>query len=136
MTIEENMAFAYSRGQTRTFSPMLCRSTLDHFREKLSLLGMGLENRLNEAVKILSGGQRQALSLVMALLRPSKLLLLDEITAALNPDSGKRLMELVAKLIEKEQRTTLMITHNTNHIKTYGDRIVNLENGKLVPCPR
>lgn len=132
MTIEENLSFALKRGQCRglTFHTNKNRRTL--FREKLSYLGMGLENRLNELAGNLSGGQRQALSLIMALMSDSKVLLLDEITAALDPNMAELIMGLTTRIVREEMRTTLMITHNTSHMNQYGHRTLRLEEGQIV----
>ena len=133
MTIEENLSFALKRGQYRGFS---CHSTKVRralFREKLAQLGMGLENRLNELTKNLSGGQRQSLSLMMALMNDSKILLLDEITAALDPRMAELMMNLTNRIIEEEKRSTLMITHNVSHMNQYGHRTLRLEEGQITP---
>jgi putative ABC transport system ATP-binding protein len=92
---------------------------------------MGLENRMDEQVSNLSGGQRQALALVMAILCDSKILLLDEITAALDPKTAEIVMQLAAQIVRDEKRTTVMITHNMEHAITYGDRTLLLANGKV-----
>lgn len=132
MTIEENLSFALKRGQCRGFAFHANRDRRTLFKEKLAHLGMGLENRLNELTGNLSGGQRQALSLIMALMSESKLLLLDEITAALDPNMAELIMELTARIVREEKRTTLMITHNTSHMNQYGNRTLRLEDGRIV----
>ncbi len=131
MTIEENLSFAYLRGQTRGLLPHRRSKRIAFFREKLALLNMGLENRLEETTAHLSGGQRQALSLIMAILCPSEVLLLDEITAALDTKTAERIMELTSHIVSQEKRTTLMITHNMHHALHYGDRTVILSGGKI-----
>jgi putative ABC transport system ATP-binding protein len=131
LSILENMAFAYKRGLKRSLLPFNTHKRRSLFRDKLSLLGMNLENRLDDLVGSLSGGQRQALSLIMSILTPSDVLLLDEITAALDPKVAQSVMELAAKIIEAENRTTLMITHNMSHALTYGGRILILNGGKI-----
>lgn len=132
MTLYENMALAYRRGSPRFPLPFTCARRKKLFQEQLSLLHMGLEERLEEQVSQLSGGERQALSLIMALLRPAKLLLLDEITAALDPKAANRIMQIADELICREQLTTLLVTHNMDHASKYGDRILLLAEGGIV----
>jgi putative tryptophan/tyrosine transport system ATP-binding protein len=131
MSILENMTFSFRRGQSRRFSLFSNAARKAFFREKLSMLQMGLEERLDERVGNLSGGQRQALSLVMAILAEAKVLLLDEMTAALDPKASEKVMCLADKLVRKEKRTCLMITHNMTHARQYGDRLLKLEDGRL-----
>lgn len=131
MTIEENLNFAYYRGKKRSLSFSNTPKKKSFFQEKLGLLGMGLENRLGEMAGNLSGGQRQALSLIMAIMAESKILLLDEITAALDPQMAETIMELTEKIVREEKRTTLMITHNLDHAAKYGDRVLHLKEGKI-----
>jgi putative ABC transport system ATP-binding protein len=124
MTIAENLSFALRRGQKRWLLPYRTSLRLSLFKERLALLAMGLEDRLDVLVSELSGGQRQALSLVMATIVPTKLLLLDEITSALDPDMTERVMQLTQKLVKTFKCTALIITHNLEQAKTYSDRIV------------
>lgn len=131
MTILENMAFSYKRGQRRGFKLFNNAERRELFKEKLSLLNMGLENRLNETVANLSGGQRQALSLVMSIMAESKVLLLDEITAALDPKIAEHVMALANKLVREQHLTCVMITHNMEHALKYGDRTILLKDGKF-----
>lgn len=131
MTIEENLNFALKRGQRRGFTLHTNKNRRILFKERLACLGMGLENRLDELTGNLSGGQRQALSLIMALMSDAKVLLLDEITAALDPKMAELIMELTARIVQEERRTTLMITHNVSHIAQYGHRTLQLENGQI-----
>jgi putative tryptophan/tyrosine transport system ATP-binding protein len=131
MTIEENLSFAYLKGRKRFLKPFKNKKREDLFKSKLKLLDMNLENRLNIPVSSLSGGQRQVLSLVMSLLTKSKLLLLDEITSALDPKMANLVMEITNKLVRSEKITTLMITHNMNHAISYGDRTILLIDGKI-----
>lgn len=131
MTLFENLAFAFRRGKRRGLSLCLTRHRRAFFQEKLSLLNQGLETRLDDMVSTLSGGQRQVLSVIMAILRPSEILLLDEITAALDPKTAEAVMKLTADLVCQEGRTTLMITHNMTHALHYGDRRLLLEEGQL-----
>lgn len=131
MTIEENLSFAYLRGQTRNLTFYKNKMRHQLFRDKLSVLHMGLEDRMQELVGNLSGGQRQALSLVMAMIANSKILLLDEITAALDPQMAEMIMHITAHLVREEKRTTIMITHNMQHALSYGDRTIVLKGGKI-----
>lgn len=131
LTIEENMALAYSRGQKRGLGFALNAKRRELFREKLSLLGLGLENRLTDQMGRLSGGQRQAVSLLMATLRPSHLLLLDEHTAALDPKTTTFVMELTDKIVREQKLTALMVTHSMRQALDYGDRTVMLHQGQV-----
>ena len=131
MTLEENLSLAFNRGERRGFQRALIPGRRAFFQDKLSMLGMGLEDQLTVLAGALSGGQRQALSLIMALLVPSKILLLDEITAALDPQMAKTVMDIALRVVTIEKRTTLMITHNMSHALAYGDRTVILEKGHL-----
>ena len=131
LTIEENMALAYQRGQKRGFGFALNRQLREHFREKLSLLGLGLENRLTDQMGRLSGGQRQAVSLLMASLQPSSILLLDEHTAALDPKTTAFVLELTNKIVREQKLTTLMVTHSMRQALDYGDRTVMLHQGQV-----
>ncbi|MBP6216980.1 MAG: ATP-binding cassette domain-containing protein [Oligoflexales bacterium] len=132
MSIEENLSFALLRGRCRTLRLHKTVSRLSFFKDRLEQLGMGLELRWDEPCSHLSGGQRQALSLVMATLIPSKLLLLDEITAALDPKMADLVMKLTAKIVEEQKQTTMMITHNMSHALHYGDRIILLGAGRII----
>ena len=132
MTIFENMAFTYMRGKYRGFIPYNTDQRRQLFKEKLSFLNMNLENRLDELVGNLSGGERQALSLIMAIIADSKVLLLDEITAALDPKTAENVMKIATKIIKEEKRTTIMITHNMSHAIHYGDRTLQLADGKII----
>lgn len=132
LTLFENLAFADKRSQKRGFTLWSLSTRRKRYQEKLSLLKMGLENRLGDIVSSLSGGERQALSLIMAMLQPSKLILLDEITAALNPKTAERLMDLAYQLARAEKRSCLMITHNMNEAKKYADRLLILKDGGLI----
>lgn len=132
MSIEENLSFAFMRGKTRTLKPYSNEDRKRLFREKLTLLGMGLENRLDDLVSSLSGGQRQALSLIMATLSDAKILLLDEITAALDPKTAELIMQLTQKIVTQQKRSTILITHNMSHALRYGNRTLLLNEGKIV----
>lgn len=131
MTIYENMALAQKRGHTKNFLPFYNKQNQQLFREKLAILNMGLENRLEDVVANLSGGQRQALSLTMSVLAEAKLLLLDEITAALDPKIANKVMEIANQIIATEKLACIMITHNMLHATQYGDRLILLKDGSI-----
>ena len=132
LTIEENMAIAKKRGARRGLSWGVKEKDREEFKEALKELNIGLENRLKVDTQYLSGGQRQALTLVMAALVKPKLLLLDEHTAALDPKTSEMVMELTQKIVESHDLTTLMITHDMNHAIAYGNRLIMLYQGKIV----
>lgn len=131
LTIEENLSLAYKRGQKRKLALSVNAKLKDLFREALKVLSMGLENRLQDKVATLSGGQRQALSLVMTTLQSCGLLLLDEHTAALDPKMAKTIMEITQQIVSDRQLTTLMITHSMNQAITYGSRTIMLYHGQV-----
>ena len=124
MGIEENLALAKRRGKTRFLRPGITRKERDEYRELLKVLGLGLEDRLTSKVGLLSGGQRQALTLLMATLKKPKLLLLDEHTAALDPKTAETIMELTNKVVREKNLTTIMVTHNLRFAVEYGDRLL------------
>ncbi|WP_302594651.1 ABC transporter ATP-binding protein [Faecalibaculum rodentium] len=130
LTVEENLALAYSRSRG-PFSRAIRREEQDLFREKLKTLDMGLEDRLKTPIGLLSGGQRQAVALMMAVLNPPKLLLLDEHTAALDPKSARKILEITNDLVRREHMTALMITHNMTDALTNGDRLLIFNDGKI-----
>lgn len=133
MTIEENLALCYLRAsQRRSPFSMVSKAERQEFREKLSQLGLGLENRMDSVVGLLSGGQRQALTLLMATLVTPKLLLLDEHTAALDPKTAAKVLELSDQIVQENSLTTLMITHNMRDAIRYGNRLLMLHNGRIV----
>ncbi|KAA0972373.1 ABC transporter ATP-binding protein [Aureimonas fodinaquatilis] len=132
LTIEENLALAAARGARRGFGPALSRQRRAMFAERVSGLKLGLENRMGDRMDSLSGGQRQALSLVMATLAGSKVLLLDEHTAALDPGMAEFVMELTQSLVNEHKLTTLMVTHSMRQALDYGSRTVMLHAGKVV----
>lgn len=132
MTIEENMAAALLRAGRRKLLPCINKQRQILFQEKLNVLNIGLEHRLKDLTGTLSGGQRQALSLVMATLASAKLLLLDEHTAALDPKMADKVMEMTETIVRQSQLTTLMITHNMSHALKYGDRTILLHDGKIL----
>ena len=132
LTIEENLALAASRGARRGLGKALTLERRDEFRDKISRLGLNLENRLGDRMGLLSGGQRQAVSLVMATLRPTKILLLDEHTAALDPRMQAFVLELTRELVEAEKLTTLMVTHSMRQALSLGTRSFMLHEGQVV----
>jgi putative ABC transport system ATP-binding protein len=132
MQIEENLALAARRGKKRTLRPGITAQEREEYRERLKILDLGLEDRLTAKVGLLSGGQRQALTLLMATLQKPKLLLLDEHTAALDPKTAAKVLEATQKIVEKDNLTTLMITHNMRDAITYGNRLVMMHQGSPV----
>ena len=133
MTIEENMALAYLRASHGTIPfSRINKKDKEFFREKLSLLNMGLEDRLKQPVGLLSGGQRQALTLLMATMVTPKLLLLDEHTAALDPATADKVLELTKKIVEENKITCLMITHNMQQALDMGNRTLMMSAGNIV----
>lgn len=133
MTIEENLALAYLRasGHTSSFS-RISKKDREVFAEKLSALGLGLEDRMKQPVGLLSGGQRQALTLLMATLVTPKLLLLDEHTAALDPGTAEKVLELTKKIVAENHITCLMITHNVPSALALGNRTIMMKDGRIV----
>ena len=132
MTIEENLALAARRGERRTLRWGIRREEREQFRQLLRPLGLGLEDRLTAKVGLLSGGQRQALTLLMATLKKPKLLLLDEHTAALDPKTAAKVLEATEKIVTRDRLTTLMITHNMKDAITYGDRLIMMKDGQII----
>ncbi len=131
MTIEENLALAYTRTAARSFFAVSRRDS-EYFRELLSSLGLGLENRMKTRMGLLSGGQRQAISLLMATIAKPKLLLLDEHTAALDPATSKKVLEITDQIIQDNHLTVLMITHDLKAALQHGSRTIMMDNGQLV----
>ena len=133
MTIEENLALAYLRASEKR-SPFSVVTAKDRagFREKLAQLELGLEDRMDHPVGLLSGGQRQALTLLMATLQQPKLLLLDEHTAALDPKTAAKVLEATQRIVEKNHLTTMMITHNMRDAISYGNRLIMMYEGHVV----
>ena len=132
MWIEENLALASRRGNPRTLRSGITKAEREEYREKLKILDLGLEDRLTSKVGLLSGGQRQALTLLMATLQKPKLLLLDEHTAALDPKTAAKVLDATQKIVEKDNLTTLMITHNMRDAIAYGNRLIMMYNGHIV----
>jgi putative ABC transport system ATP-binding protein len=131
-SIEENMALAAARGSRRGFGSALTHDRKTSFRDRLSELGLGLENRLGDRMGQLSGGQRQAVSLLMATLADMRILLLDEHTAALDPRIAAFVLELTRKIVASFELTAMMVTHSMRQALDYGDRTVMLHEGKIV----
>ncbi|MER1967238.1 ABC transporter ATP-binding protein [Castellaniella sp. GW247-6E4] len=132
LTIEENMSLAFGRGQFRSLRGAVRAEMRDLFRERLAMLGLGLEGRLTDRIGLLSGGQRQAVSLLMAALRPSRILLLDEHTAALDPRTAQFVLDLTARIVSEYRLTTMMVTHSMRQALDVGDRTVMLHQGRVV----
>ena len=132
MDIEENMAIALRRGEKRTLSWGVSREDRELFREKLQTLGLGLEDRMTSKVGLLSGGQRQAITLLMAALKQPKLLLLDEHTAALDPKTAAKVLEISDKIIAENQLTAMMVTHNMKDAIVHGNRLIMMHEGKAI----
>ena len=132
MQIEENLALAARRGKPRTLRIGITRAEREQYRELLKSLDLGLENRLTARVGLLSGGQRQALTLLMATLVTPKLLLLDEHTAALDPGTADKVLELTKKIVAENHLTCLMITHNMHDALTLGNRTLMMDHGHIV----
>jgi len=132
MTIEENLAIAYSRNKVRSLRKGVTKKRQVYFKELLETLNLGLENRLNAKVGFLSGGERQALSLLMATFTEPSILLLDEHTAALDPSRANLITELTKEIVDKYKLTTIMVTHNMNQAIDLGNRLIMMHNGKIV----
>jgi putative ABC transport system ATP-binding protein len=131
MSVEENLLLAALRAGKRRLRFGLSAARRAHWRERLALLGLGLENRLSDRIETLSGGQRQAVALVMAVLSAPKLLLLDEHMAALDPVTAALVLQATARVVEEARLTTLMVTHNMRHALDLGDRLVMMDQGRV-----
>ena len=131
MQIEENLALAARRGRKRTLRPGIGRDEREEYRELLKILDLGLEDRLTSKVGLLSGGQRQALTLLMAALRKPDLLLLDEHTAALDPKTAAKVLQATERIVQKDRLTTLMITHNMKDAIVHGNRLIMMYEGRV-----
>ncbi len=132
MQLEENLALARRRGQKRGLGWGVTKEERAEYFERLKVLGLGLENRMTARVGLLSGGQRQAVTLLMASLRQPKLLLLDEHTAALDPATAAKVLELSDQIVEENKLTTLMITHNMSDAIRHGNRLIMMNEGKII----
>ena len=132
MQIEENLALAARRGKRRTLRIGITKAEREQYRELLKTLDLGLEDRLTARVGLLSGGQRQALTLLMATMNKPKLLLLDEHTAALDPKTALKVLTLSARIVEENHLTTMMITHNMKDAIKYGNRLIMMHEGHII----
>ena len=132
MQIEENLALAARRGKARTLRPGITKADREEYIERLKILDLGLEDRLTSKVGLLSGGQRQAQTLLMASLQKPKLLLLDEHTAALDPKTAAKVLDATEKIVTRDHLTTLMITHNMKDAIQHGNRLIMMYNGHIV----
>ncbi len=132
MTIAENMSLAENKGKLFDFTLGLSKKKTDYYKELLSPLNLGLEDKLDVKMGVLSGGQRQAVSLVMATMTPIDFLILDEHTAALDPITADKIMELTDKIVKEKQITTVMVTHNLRYAVNYGNRLIMMDKGNIV----
>ena len=132
MQIEENLALAARRGKKRTLRIGITQAEREEYREQLKILGLGLDDRMTAKVGLLSGGQRQALTLLMATLQKPKLLLLDEHTAALDPKTAEKVLDATELIVAKDKLTTVMITHNMRDAIAHGNRLIMMYNGKIL----
>lgn len=132
MTILENLSLAENKGKPYSFGLAVNKKKCEQYRETVRRLGLGLEDKMNVPVGLLSGGQRQALSLIMSTMTPMDLLLLDEHTAALDPKTAEIIMELTDKIVKEKNITTLMVTHNLRYAVEYGNRIIMMHSGETV----
>ena len=132
MQIIENLALAKRRGQKRGLKPGVTKAEKDEYRDLLATLGLGLEDRLTQKVGLLSGGQRQALTLLMATMNKPKLLLLDEHTAALDPRTAQKVLTLSDQIIKEHNLMTMMVTHNMKDAIRYGNRLIMMNEGKII----
>ena len=132
MEIEENMAMAYRRGKKRGLAWGITKEEKKLFKKRLQMLDLGLDERMSSKVGLLSGGQRQALTLLMATLRKPSLLLLDEHTAALDPKTAKKVLDITEKIVTKDNLTTMMVTHNMKDAIHIGNRLIMMNDGKII----
>jgi putative tryptophan/tyrosine transport system ATP-binding protein len=132
LTLEENLALGLTRGKTRGLRPALKTSKINALKELVASLGLGLEDRLQDRTGLLSGGQRQALSLLLATLQPIDILLLDEHTAALDPKTANFVLNLTADIVEADNLTVLMVTHSMQQALSYGERTLMLHEGQII----
>ncbi len=132
MTILENMSLADNKGKPFNLLPGTNRQRVDYYRESLKSLGLGLEDKMNVKVGVLSGGQRQAMALLMSTMTPIEFLILDEHTAALDPKTAEVIMELTDKVVKEKKLTTIMVTHNLRYAVEYGDRLLMMHQGQAI----
>ena len=132
MTILENMAMADTKGKPFNLRPGTDKRRIDYYRDSLKILGLGLEDKLDVKVGVLSGGQRQAMALLMSTMTPIEFLILDEHTAALDPKTAEIIMELTGKIVEEKKLTTIMVTHNLRYAADYGNRLLMMHQGNVI----
>ena len=132
MTILENMALADTKGKPFNLKRGTDKQRIDFYRENLRMLGLGLEDKLEVKVGVLSGGQRQAMALLMSTMTPIEFLILDEHTAALDPKTAEIIMELTGKIVREKKLTTIMVTHNLRYAVEYGDRLIMMHQGSAI----
>ena len=132
MTILENMAMADTKGKPFNLRPGTDKRRIDYYRDSLKILGLGLEDKLDVKVGVLSGGQRQAMALLMSTMTPIEFLILDEHTAALDPKTAEIIMELTGKIVEEKKLTTIMVTHNLRYAADYGTRLLMMHQGNVI----
>lgn len=132
MTIAENMALADNKGKWFNLRPGTNKQRLNLYRESLSTLGLGLEDKMDVKVGVLSGGQRQAMALLMSTMTPIEFLILDEHTAALDPKTAETIMELTDRIVKEKNLTTIMVTHNLRYAVEYGNRLLMMHQGKAI----
>ena len=132
MTILENMSLADNKGRAFSLRPGTNRRRVDYYRENLKSLGLGLEDKMDVKVGVLSGGQRQAMALLMSTMTPIEFLILDEHTAALDPKTAETIMELTGQIVREKQLTTIMVTHNLRYAVEYGNRLLMMHQGNAV----
>lgn len=132
LTLEENVALAYARAGGHLFAPALPRKKRAFFREQLARLDMGLEDRVKTRIGLLSGGQRQAVTLLMATINTPRVLLLDEHTAALDPKTADKVLQITEEIVARDNLTTMMVTHNMKHAIQYGNRLIMMDSGRVV----
>lgn len=132
MTILENMAMADNKGKSFNLMPGTNKSRIGFYRDQLKILGLGLEDKLHVKVGVLSGGQRQAMALLMSTMTPIEFLILDEHTAALDPKTAETIMELTGKIVADKHLTTIMVTHNLRYAVEYGNRLLMMHQGNAV----
>ena len=132
MTILENMSLADNKGKPFNLLPGTDRKRIDYYREQLKILGLGLEDKIHVKVGVLSGGQRQAMALLMSTMTPIEFLILDEHTAALDPKTAETIMVLTDKIVKEKKLTTIMVTHNLRYAVEYGNRLLMMHQGTVV----
>ena len=132
MTILENMALAYNKGKLYGLGRGTNKARIEYYREQLAQLGLGLEDKMDVKVGSLSGGQRQAMSLLMSTMTPLEFLILDEHTAALDPKTADIIMELTNKVVQEKHLTAMMVTHNLRYAVEYGSRLIMMDKGHIV----